>query len=166
MSLLGRLLGQREETQFSTTATWYLRDRQVPFALHHHAPAYTAQHLAHAEHVPGRMVAKVVIVRADDQLVMLALPAPCKVNLLKLMSVLRTDNIHIAREDEVQRAFADCEPGAMPPFGNLYRMPVFVDRCLARDERIIFPAGRHTDAIEMAYADFARVAQPMIGDFC
>jgi Ala-tRNA(Pro) deacylase len=119
------------------------------------------------EHVPGRMVAKVVIAIADDeQMVMLCLPAPCRVNMLKLMDLLGTDDVRLAREDEFAREFSDCEIGAMPPFGNLYRMPVFVDKQLAADERIVFAAGLHTDTVEMHYADFARLVHPVVGDFC
>jgi Ala-tRNA(Pro) deacylase len=165
MSLLNRFLGTREEPP--PPLEFYLREQAVPFSVHHHPPVYTAQRLAQVEHVPGRMVAKVVIAFADDQqMVMLCLPAPCRVNMLKLMDLLGTDNLRLAREDEFERAFPDCEVGAMPPFGNLYRMPVFVDRQLAADERIMFPAGRHTDTFEMAYADFARLVHPLVGDFC
>jgi Ala-tRNA(Pro) deacylase len=164
MSLLNRLL--RRDDEMASSLSWYLRDEHVPFSLHHHAPAYTAQQLAQIEHVPGRMVAKVVIAFADDQMVMLCLPAPCRVNLLKLMDVLCTDNVRLATEAELARAFPDCEVGAMPPFGNLYRMPVFVDQRLTMDDRIHFNAGRHTDTMEMAYPDFARLVHPLVGDFC
>jgi Ala-tRNA(Pro) deacylase len=164
MSLLHRLL--RRDDEMASSLSWYLRDEHVPFSVHHHAPAYTAQKLAQIEHVPGRMVAKVVIAFADDQMVMLCLPAPCRVNLLKLMDVLCTDNLRLATEEELARAFPDCEVGAMPPFGNLYRMPVFVDQRLTMDDRIHFNAGRHTDTMEMAYPDFARLVHPLVGDFC
>lgn len=144
----------------------YLKENNVPYQLRHHdSPAYTAQELAHAEHVPGRMVAKVVIAYAEDRMVMLALPAPERVNLLKLAELLGTDNVRLATEEEFAGVFEDCEVGAMPPFGNLYGMPVLVDRALAQDERIVFPAGTHTDTIEMAYADFARLVHPKVADF-
>ena len=165
MSLLQRLLNKSSDPEPSAL-TWYLRDQEIPFHLHRHAPAYTAQHLAHAEHVPGRLVAKVVIAVAEDQMVMLCLPAPCRVNLLKLMSVLCTDNVRFATEGELAKAFPDCETGAMPPFGHLYRMPVFVDQRLSLDERVIFNAGNHIDTIEMAYDDFARLVRPLVADFC
>jgi Ala-tRNA(Pro) deacylase len=164
MSLLNRLLHQ-DETHLVPVET-YLRENQVPFSVHHHPPAYSAQHLAHAEHVPGRMVAKVVIAFADDQMVMLCLQAPCRVNVLRLMDLMGTANVRIAREDEFANAFPDCELGAMPPFGNLYRMPVYVDKGLAEDDRIIFQAGTHTDTCEMAYQDFARLVHPVVADFC
>jgi Ala-tRNA(Pro) deacylase len=144
----------------------YLRREQVSFSVHHHSPAYSAQELAHVEHVPGRMVAKVVIAFADEQMVMLCVPAPCRVSLLRLMDVLATDNVRIAREDEFAAAFPDCELGAMPPLGNLYGMPVWVDKQLALDDHILFQAGTHTDTIDMAFVDFAHLARPVLADLC
>jgi Ala-tRNA(Pro) deacylase len=166
MSLLGRLMtrhGAPPQAPFED----YLRAKQVRFSLHHHRePAYTAQDLAQIEHIPGRMVAKVVIVIAEDRPVMLCLPAPFRVNMLRLMNALGTDNIRLAREDEFACLFSDCEVGAMPPFGNKYGMPVWVDRTLAEGERIVFQAGTHTDTVEMEYLDFARLARPVMADLC
>jgi Ala-tRNA(Pro) deacylase len=142
-----------------------LRDNHVWFSIHHHPAAYTAQELAACEHIPGKMVTKVVIAFADENMVMLALPAPEKVNLLKLAEEMGTDNVRLASEAEFAGAFPDCEVGAMPPFGNLYGMPVLVDRTLAEDERIVFAAGTHTDTIELRYRDFAELAHPRVADF-
>lgn len=144
----------------------YLREQRVPFSVNHHSPAYSAQRLAAIEHVPGRMVAKVVIAVVHEELVMLCLPAPCRVDLLKLMNAVGTDNVRLARESDFADAFPDCEVGAMPPFGNLYDMPVYVDRQLAEDERIVFQACRHTETVEMAFTDFMCVAHPILCDLC
>jgi Ala-tRNA(Pro) deacylase len=144
----------------------YLREQRVRFTVRHHKPAYTAQEIAQAEHVPGHIVAKVVIVFADEKMVMLCLPAPCRVNLLRLTNVLGTDNVRIAREEEFARMFPDCEVGAMPPLGNLYHLPVWVDRVLAESERIVFQAGTHTETIDMDYLDFAHLARPVMADLC
>ena len=163
MGLLNRLLA-REDPPLPIES--YLREQHVDFSVHHHAPAYSAQRLAAVEHVPGRMVAKVVIAVVDEELVMLCLPAPCRVDLLKLMNTVATDSVRLAREADFAEAFPDCELGAMPPFGNLYKMPVYVDKQLAADERIVFRACRHTDTIEMAFADFTRLAHPMIVELC
>ena len=165
MGLLSRILGGHEATT-TVPIEHYLRDHNVPFAVRYHAPAYSAQRLAQVEHIPGRTVAKVVIAFADDQMVMLCIPAPCRVNLLRLMNALGTDNVRLAREDEFTRVFPDCEPGAMPPLGSLYRMQVWVDRTLAEGERIVFPAGTHTATVEMDYLDFARLARPVMADLC
>ena len=165
MSLLGRLITRHEEPRHLQVED-YLRDQHVRFSVHHHEPAFTAQELAHVEHVPGRMVAKVVIAVADDKMAMLCLPAPCRLNLLRLMNVLGTDNLRLAHENEFAGAFPDCETGAMPPLGNLYHMTVWVDRTLAEGERILFQAGTHTDTVEMDYLDFARLARPIMADLC
>lgn len=164
MRILDRLLGDRGAP--SPTLEHYLRDQHVPFSLHHHPPAYTAQHLAQIEHVPGRMVAKVVIIVADGEMMMLCVPAPCRVDMFKVMHLLGCEVVRPASEREFSRSFPDCEPGAMPPLGNLYRMPVYVDRRLTANSHIVFPAGSHTDTIDMTYADFNRIVQPVIADLC
>jgi Ala-tRNA(Pro) deacylase len=140
----------------------YLREQQVPFRLHHHPPTYTAQETAASEHVPGKMVAKVVMVIADDRLVLLALPAPARVDLDQVGARLGAGRVRLAREDEFAAAFPDCEVGAMPPFGNLYNLPVYVDEALAANETIVFAAGTHTDTMSVRYADFARLVQPTV----
>jgi Ala-tRNA(Pro) deacylase len=165
LSLLGRLITRQEERR-NVPVEPYLRGQNIRYSLHHHEPAYTAQQLAHIEHVPGRMVAKVVVVFADEQMVMLCLPAPCRINLLRVMNALGTDNVRLAREDEIARAFPDCETGAMPPLGNLYHLAVWADRRLAESERVIFQAGTHTDTVAMDYMDFARLARPVMADLC
>jgi Ala-tRNA(Pro) deacylase len=97
---------------------------------------------------------------------MLCLPAPCRINLLRVMNALGTDNVRLAREEEFAPTFPDCEPGAMPPLGNLYGVPVWVDRSLAEGERIVFQAGTHTETISMDYIDYARLARPVMADLC
>lgn len=161
---IGELLHKAEDHSLCRVER-LLRDHHVRFDVHHHPTAYTAQEVAAAEHVPGRLVAKVVIAFADDRMVMLALPAPEKVDLLKLAGELCTDNVRLATENEFANVFADCETGTMPPFGNLYGMPVFVDKRLARDQRIVFQAGTHTHAIELDYAAFADLVHPRVADF-
>lgn len=165
MNLLDRFV-HRHGDPHPVPVEAYLRQEQVRFSVHHHPPAYTAQELAHVEHVPGRMVAKVVIAFADDDMVMLCIPAPCRVNLLRLMDALGTDNVRIAREDEFVAVFPDCETGAMPPFGHLYGMRVWVDKQLALHDDIIFQAGTHSDTVEMAFMDFAQLVRPVLADLC
>ncbi|MBI3970086.1 MAG: YbaK/EbsC family protein [Chloroflexi bacterium] len=143
----------------------YLREQQVPFQVQHHPLAYTAQEVAAVEHVPGRMVAKVVVAYADDRPAMLALPAPYRVNIEQVRSMLGTKQVRLAREDEFMTLFPDCEVGAMPPFGNLYNVPVYVDRALAADETIVFQAGTHTDTMSLKYADFERLVKPTVAEF-
>jgi Ala-tRNA(Pro) deacylase len=143
----------------------YLREQRVPFQVQHHPLVYTAQEVAAVEHVPGRLVAKVVVVIADGKPVMLALPAPYRVDLDRVQALLGAREARLAREEEFLTLFPDCEVGAMPPFGNLYQIPVYVDTALAQDETIIFQAGTHTDTMSLKYADFARLVQPTVATF-
>jgi Ala-tRNA(Pro) deacylase len=143
----------------------YLRSNQVAFEIRHHPRAYTAQEVSEKEHVPGKLVAKVVMVIADGKMAMLALPAPWRVDLARAAGALKAKEVRLAREDEFVAAFPDCEVGAMPPFGNLYNLPVYVDASLAEDEVIHFQAGSHTDSMNLRYADFARLVKPTVTSF-
>lgn len=143
----------------------YLREQGVPFQTQHHPIAFTAQEVAASEHVPGRMVVKIVMVLANGKPVMLALRATDRVELRKLTAVLGVAEVRLAEEREFGALFPDCELGAMPPFGNLYGVPVYVDSALTEDETIVFQAGTHTDTMSLRYADFARLVQPAVADF-
>lgn len=143
----------------------YLREHQVKYETQHHPPAYTSQEVAASEHVPGKQVAKVVMALADGKLVMLALPAPAQVNFARAKQALGASQVRLAEESEFAETFPDCEVGAMPPFGNLYDVPVFVDSSLAEDEVIYFDAGTHTDTMSLDYADFNSLVQPTVAEF-
>jgi Ala-tRNA(Pro) deacylase len=140
----------------------YLRAHQVAYETQQHARAYTAQEVAASEHLPGRMVAKVVMVLADGQMTMLVVPADRRVDLAKVARALGVQDIWLADEREFTGIFPDCEVGAMPPFGNLYGLPVYVDRALAEDDTIVFQAGTHTETMQMKYADYDRLLQPAV----
>jgi Ala-tRNA(Pro) deacylase len=142
----------------------FLQEHSVPFELHHHPPAYTAQRVAQAEHVSGKMVVKVVIAFADGRMVMLALPAHRNANLVKAAEAAGAGELRLAHEEEFAAAFPDCEVGAMPPFGNLYGIPVYVDTELAEDEEIVFKAGTHEDTAHMKFADFRQLVDPVMAD--
>jgi Ala-tRNA(Pro) deacylase len=143
----------------------YLRENDVPYEVRHHPVAYTSQRVAQSEHIPGKFVAKVVVVFADDKMTLLALPAPLHVDLKKAAAVLGAKEVRLATEDEFAGHFPDCEVGAVPPIGSLYGLPLYVDTALAEDEKIVFDAGTHTDTITVTYEDFARVAEPEVADF-
>lgn len=143
----------------------YLQSAKVPFEMQQHRPAFTAQEVAQSEHVPGDLVAKVVVVWADGRLVMLVLPAPYRVDLEQARQALQAEHVRLADEGEVALAFPDCEVGAMPPFGNLYDMPVIVDPALAKDPTIVMNAGTHRDTLSLRYEDFARIVQPRTEQF-
>jgi Ala-tRNA(Pro) deacylase len=143
----------------------YLRENRVPFETQHHSRAVTAQEVAATEHVPGKMLAKTVMVLADGQMAMLALPAPYQVDLEKAAAALGAKEARLAEEEEFEDTFPDCEVGAMPPFGNLYGVPVYVEESLTEDETIVFRSGTHTDTMSVSYADFERLVEPTVAEF-
>jgi Ala-tRNA(Pro) deacylase len=143
----------------------YLRENQVPFQLQHHPLAYTAQEVAESEHVPGKLLAKVVVVLVDGEMVLLALPAPFEIDWSQAAELLGAKQVRLAHEGEFAATFGDCEIGAMPPFGNLYGLPTYVDGALAKNETIVFQAGTHTETIGLMYADFERLVGPTVASF-
>lgn len=140
----------------------YLEREKVPYEVLTHGEAYTAPELAQALHVPGKELAKVVMVKADERFVMTVLPANWKVDLKRLKEVFRTSHARLATEEEFKGLFPDCELGAMPPFGNLYGLEVYVDRSLTADEEIVFQAGTHREAVKLRYNDFASLVRPAV----
>jgi len=143
----------------------FLDDLQVPYRVSRHATSYTAQDLAAAEHVSGNRVIKPVVVQADGQMVMCALPASHRVDLAELRNQLQATQLSLADEAELSRAFADCELGAEPPIGRLYGMPTLMDESLMADDKVTFQAGSHDCAVTMAMADYRRIAQPEVAHF-
>ncbi|MGC9336423.1 MAG: aminoacyl-tRNA deacylase, partial [Anaerolineae bacterium] len=116
-------------------------------------------------HVPGDQVAKVVIVKADEDMVMLVVPAPYRLDFGRLRTLLGAKKVRLAEEAEFEGLFPDCATGAMPPFGSLYGLPVYVDEILALEPDIVFRVGTHHDTMKIAYADFARLVQPTVAEF-
>ncbi len=143
----------------------YLSENGMPFAVMAHDLAYTMQEVAATLHISGKQMAKVVIVKAGKALVMFVIPAASRLNLAQVREELGTKNARLAKESEFAGTFPDCAPGAMPPFGNLYDVPVYVDQELAQVEEIVFRVGTHEEVMKVAYADFRRLAQPIVGAF-
>ncbi len=143
----------------------YLRENGVSFEEHQHPKRFTAQEVAAAEHLPGRMLAKPVMVLADGRLTLLVVEAPHRVDLDRAQAALGGGEVRLAREEEFAGAFPDCEPGAMPPFGNLYNVPVYVDRAVTTNDRIVFQAGTHAGTMSVRYADFERLTGPAVAQF-
>lgn len=138
-----------------------LEQEKIPYSVHSHPEAYTALEIAALEHVKGRMLGKVVIAKTGaDTRVMLVLPADRRVDFGKVAAVLGTQDVRLAQEGEFRDAFPACEVGAMPPFGNLFGLPVLVDELLAENDDIVFNAGTHTLTAKVRFADFARVVHP------
>ena len=143
----------------------YLDTHHVPYEVLTHPIAYTAQEVAHAQHIPGREIAKVVIVKTEEGApLMLVLPATHTVDFARLQAVL---GIPAELEDEraFRDLFPDCKTGAAPPFGNLFGLNTLVDTALAQDEQIVFNAGSHWQTVRLRYADFVRLVQPCIAAF-
>lgn len=150
------------------TLTWIedeLRQRGIPFAELHHADAYTAQGVAQQEHISGHLVAKVVVVIADDQPVELVLPATRRVSLDRLRDILGAQEVRLAREDEMQAQFPDCELGAMPAWRHWAGVEVLMDRMLETEGDIVLQAGTHRDAVRMKFADWFTAVQPRVESF-
>jgi Ala-tRNA(Pro) deacylase len=140
----------------------FLDKNGVKYTTIKHSPAFTANEIAASAHVRGREMAKTVMVKIDDWLAMVVLPASHLVSIENLRQIVGAKNVRLAREEEFSRTFPDCEPGAMPPMGNLYGLDVYVDPDLAKDETIAFNAGSHTELIRMPYADFVRLVEPKV----
>ena len=143
----------------------YLDSQTVKYEVETHDRTIDASRTAEAAHVPGREFAKTVIVRADGRLFMTVLPATDQVHLYQLRQSMGARDLTLADEEEIRAAFPDCELGAMPPFGHLYDMEVFVSEHLREDEHIVFNAGNHNDVIRMSYRDFDRLANPQVLHF-
>jgi Ala-tRNA(Pro) deacylase len=143
----------------------YLDTHHVPYEVLTHSIVYTAQEVAHVQHIPGREMAKVVIAKTEENApLMLVLPATHMVDFARLQTVL---GIRVELEDEraFSALFPDCKIGAAPPFGNLFGLNTLVDTTLTHDEQIVFNAGSHWQTVRMRYADFARLVQPCIAAF-
>ncbi len=143
----------------------FLDQQGVKYVTISHSPAYTSQEVAELAHVKGRNFAKTIIVELDGQMAMAVLPANRKIVLQDLRDVTGCDRVKFASEDVFQSRFPGCETGAMPPFGNLFAMEVFVAESLAMEEEIAFNAGTHSEVIKLAYADFERLVHPKVLSF-
>jgi Ala-tRNA(Pro) deacylase len=143
----------------------YLDQHGVEYVIITHSPAYSAQKIAASAHVSGKELAKTTIVKIDGKLAMAVLPASFQVDFERLKAVTGAQNIELAKEDEFEDRFPDCELGAMPPFGNLYGLEVFSTESLAEDEEIAFNAGSHTELIKMPYKEFERLVKPTVVKF-
>ena len=143
----------------------FLDEHKVKYTIISHSAAYTAQEIAESAHIPGRELAKTVVVDIDDKKAMVVQPATSMVNLGRLKKAIGATNVSLAEEKDFQTLFPDCEVGAMPPFGNLYGMDVYVSESLTLDDEITFNAGSHTELIRLAYSDFASLVEPKVVSF-
>lgn len=142
-----------------------LDQHDIRYASIDHSPAFTAQEVAHHAHVSGKHLAKTVIVKLDGRLAMAVIPAPERVDLDLLREASGARNAELASETEFQQHFPECALGAMPPFGHLYGMDVYLDAQLARDPELTFAAGSHNEVLRLAYADYERLVKPKVVGF-
>ncbi len=140
----------------------FLDSYGVKYVVITHSVAYTAQGVAALAHVRGRELAKTVIVKLDGEFAMAVVPAAVHVDLALLKRITGAKTAELASELEFKSRFPDCETGAMPPFGNLYGMKVFVDETLSEDKEIAFNAGSHRELMRLAWADFERLVKPTV----
>jgi Ala-tRNA(Pro) deacylase len=143
----------------------FLDEHKIKYVSIKHSEAFTAQEVAASAHISGKELAKTVIVKIHGQPAMAVLPANRKVVIQDLRDLTGEEKVSFAEESEFKTMFPDCQPGAMPPFGNLYGMEVYVAPGLANQEEIAFNAGTHTEVIQMAYRDFERLVQPKVLGF-
>ena len=148
----------------STRLKSVLETNHIEYSPISHVPTYSAQFAAAVMHAPGKDVAKTVVLRSGKTNLIALLPAPWHINLQKLGAVVGAP-VGIVEEQECNKLFPDCEPGAVPPFGELYGLPVYMEAALAADPEIILSAGTHSDAIRILSADFIRLVKPKICSF-
>ncbi len=143
----------------------FLDEKGIRYVSIIHSRAYTAQEIAASAHIKGKELAKAVMVKVDGKMAMAVLPASHRVSFDLLKGVTGAREVVLATEEEFKGLFPDCEPGAMPPFGNLWGMDVFVAARLADDKEISFNAGSHTELMKLAYDDFERLVAPKVVEF-
>jgi len=143
----------------------FLDDNQIKYVVISHSRAFTTQEVAATTHIPGKELAKSVIVEIDGEMAMAVLPGSQKVDVDLLCDAVGAEQVTLAKESAFKDRFPECDLGAMPPFGNLYGMPVYVADSLSEDEEIAFNAGSHTELVKMGYRDFERLVQPRIMHF-
>ena len=142
----------------------FLEENHVRFTSIQHSRAFTAQEIAALTHIPGKELAKTVMVMIAGKAAMAVIPASHRVDFKCLSDVVGT-SVELADEGDFVELFPNCDMGAMPPFGNLYDMSVYVSETLAEDEFIAFSAGSHAEVMRLEYADFERLVNPILGRF-
>ena len=150
----------RKEVSMLKKLRDYLDSHEIRYVIITHSPVYTAQEIAASAHIPGKELAKTVMVKIDGKMAMAVLPASYRVDFDLLKGAAGASSVRLASEAEFENMFPDCEVGAMPPFGNLYGIDVFVAQSLAEDEEIAFNAGSHNELIKLSYKDFERLVKP------
>lgn len=149
----------------ASTLKQFLDRHKIRYVTIQHSVAYTTQEVAESAHIPGRIMAKTVILEIDGELAMAVLPSFQRIQIEELCELAGTDDVRIVHEEEFKGHFPDCEPGAMPPFGNLYGLPVYLSPDLADESEIAFNAGSHTEVIRMLFHDYDLLVRPHVAHF-
>lgn len=142
----------------------FLDENKVGYETIPHSLAYTSQEIAALEHVPGHQMAKVVMIKKDGRPIMTVLPADYRVDLDRLETIMN-GKVELEMEKEFKDFFPGCDPGAEPPFGNLFDLDVWVDTSLTENKEIVFNAGTHYETVRMRYDDFSRLVKPYVATF-
>ncbi|HAZ7573395.1 YbaK/EbsC family protein [Legionella sp. PATHC032] len=140
----------------------FLDSHKIKYLSIAHSPAYTAQEIAASAHVSGKQLAKTVIIKMDGCLAMVVLPASDHITFMKLKEVIGASALELATESEFEGKFAECDVGAMPPFGNLYDLPVLVSTKLSEQDNILFNAGSHSELLQLSFSDFEKLVKPTL----
>lgn len=143
----------------------YLDSQDVSYEPIHHSQAFTGQEVAHSMHISGKKLAKTLVLEGDGKLVMAVIPASHRLNLQDLRAAMEVHRLEMLPEGELVKLFPDCDLGAIPPFGSLYGLAVWVDRTVSDAEDVVFCAGTHEDCVRMKYSDFAKLSKPRLGRF-
>lgn len=144
----------------------FLDSHNIKYFVFSHSPAYTAQEIAESARVSGKEMLKTVMVTIDAAMAMVLLPASRKLDFDKLRTLCGSDEVALAEESEFSDMFPESEIGAMPPFGNLYGMKVYAEEELDEDVDIAFNAGAHNELLRMAWSDYKRLVNPVLGEIC
>jgi Ala-tRNA(Pro) deacylase len=159
------LKNKKELTMPAKRITQYLKKEKVKYKTLKYKPAYTAQEIAASAHIPGRQLAKTVMVEMDGEMAMAVLSAAYQVDFKGLKKTLGVKKVKLATEKAFDDFLPDCELGSTPPFGNLYEMKVIVDKALTAEETIAFCSGTLKELIQLSYQDFERLVKPEIASF-
>jgi Ala-tRNA(Pro) deacylase len=143
----------------------YIKHNSVPYEVIEHVPAYSAHESAVVSHVPEKELAKTLIVHADNKFCMVVMPADHRLDEHLLQDIMKVKNVHLSHEEDFKPLFPDCDLGAMPPFGNLYALPVYIDKTLADDDEIVFNACSYTKSIRLKMDDYLRLVNPVVANF-
>lgn len=143
----------------------YLNNNGIPYQIIEHDPAFSAHGVSVATHVAEKEIAKTVILQIDGKFWMTVLRGDYKINLHMIKQAFAAHHVHLAHEEDLNTLFPDCQLGTMPPFGNLYGVPVLVDQALADDDQISFNACCYTKVVKIKYEDFRRLVNPLVGQY-